>query len=98
MKKSSVLGNIFCKELDINIKGFLSEEQLKIIRENSYQGQVLQGMEYRPDKIAAYYLGDETMGWLISAANNFQNGIRDYHLGRSLKIPNDAVLIKLSSK
>lgn len=95
MKKNDFIKDIYCNELDTNIKGFLSNEQLKILRENSTSGQVMQGMEYRPDKIAAYYLGDERLGWAISAANNFQNGIQDYYLGRNIRIPTDRAFILL---
>lgn len=93
--KNTFVKDIYCKELNTDIKGFLSAENLKILRDNCTTGQVLQGMEYRPDKIAAYYLGDERLGWAISAANNFQNGIQDYYLGRSLKIPTDRAFLLL---
>lgn len=95
MNKNNYIKDIYCNELDTNIKGFLSNEQLKILRENSTSGQVMQGMEYRPDKIAAYYLGDERLGWAISAANNFQNGIQDYYLGRNIRIPIERAFILL---
>lgn len=85
--KNDYIGTIYCGELDTDIKSFLSADQLKVLRENSTAGKVLQGMEYRPDKIAAYYLGDETMGWAVSAANNFENGISDYYEGRSILVP-----------
>lgn len=97
MKKSNYLNSIYCGELNIMVKGFLSDEQLKILRDNSYTGSVMQGMEFRPDKVAAYYLGDERMSWVISAANNFQNGIQDYYLGRKIKIPNSNAFIKLNN-
>lgn len=96
--KNSYIGNIYCPELDTNVKSFLLEDQLKILRENYYTGTVMQGMEYRPDKVAAYYLGDERMMWAISAANNFENGIEDYYAGRSIKIPNNTAFLKLTAE
>lgn len=98
MKKNDFVKDIYCKELNTNIKGFLSDSQIKVLRENSTNGQVMQGMEYRPDKIAAYYLGDERLSWAVSAANNFQNGIQDYYLGRSIKIPTDRAFILLGER
>ena len=95
MKKNDIIGTIYCEELGTNIKSFLSGKQLQILRENSYTAKILQGMEYRPDKVAAYYLGDEKMFWAISAANSFQNGIRDYYEGRDILIPNVQAFIKL---
>lgn len=95
--KNDYIKDIYCKELGTNIKGFLTADQLKILSENYTTGVVMQGMEYRPDKVAAYYLGDETGFWAISAANNFQKGIEDYYLGRSIKIPNSDAFIKLAN-
>lgn len=95
--KNDYVGEIYCKELETKIKGFLTAEQLEILRENSTTGSIMQGMEYRPDKVAAYYLGDETMYWAITAANNFQKGIEDYYLGREIKIPTSAAFIKLTN-
>lgn len=95
--KSDYLGKIWCEELGVDIKSFLTPEKLKILRENSMSGSVMVGMEFRPDKVAAYYLGDERLMWAISAANNFQNGIKDYYLGRKILIPTDEAFIKLSN-
>lgn len=97
MKKSDYLEDIWCEELEQNIKSFLTPEKLKILRENSKTGSVLLGMEFRPDKIAAYYLGNEKMMWAISAANNFQDGIKDYYLGREILIPTRQAFIKLNN-
>lgn len=96
MNKNSIVKNIYCEELDTKIKSFLTSEQLSILRNNCFEGAVMQGMEFRPDKVAAYYLGDEKLMWAISAANNFQKGIEDYYLGRKIKIPNNEAFIKLT--
>ena len=74
MLKNNFINNIYCEELDTDIKSFLTAKQLKILKEHSTEGYVLQGMEFRPDKVAAYYLGDERLGWAISAASGFING------------------------
>ena len=97
MKKNDFIGTIYNKELDANIKGFFSADKVKILRENSTTGQIFQGMEFRPDKVAAYYLGDETMSWAISLANNFTQGIEDYYLGRQIRIPTEDAFIKLTA-
>ncbi len=89
MVKSNFIGTVYCKELDTNIKGFLSAKNIQIIKSNCYDAIVMQGMEYRPDKVAAYYLGDERLGWMIDIANGFKDGIKSYYLGRTIKIPND---------
>lgn len=69
-------------------KGFLIEDnELKSLKENAMMASVPKGMEYRPDLIAEVYFGDPTMAWLISYVNNFTNGVRDYTLGRAIKIP-----------
>ena len=66
-------------------KGFA---ELKNIENAPYtEGYVKKGMEYRPDLVADYYLGDSKKAWMITCFNNFVNGIRDYKLGRKLKIP-----------
>ena len=95
MLKNSFINNIYCEELDTNIKSFLTAKQLKILKEHSMEGYVLQGMEFRPDKVAAYYLGDERLGWAISAASGFINGIQDYREGRKVLIPTQEAFILL---
>ena len=89
MTKTNFLDEIYSGELDTEIKAFLKSKILELIRDenNCKKGSVLQGMEYRPDKIAAYYIGDERLGWMIDVANDFTNGIQEYYLGRNLKIP-----------
>ena len=71
--------------LEEKAKGFA---ELKNIDNASFTyGYVMRGMEYRPDLIAQYYLGDSSLGWQITYFNNFINGLSDYTLGKKLKIP-----------
>ena len=44
-------------------------------------------MEYRPDLIAKEFLNDPSLAWVITAANNFTKGIKDYTPGRKIFIP-----------
>ena len=76
---------MFNSVLGEDTKGFA---ELKDIREQQYsEGSVLKGMEYRPDLVADYYLGNSNLAWMITSINNFVNGIEDYTLGKKLKIP-----------
>lgn len=95
MSKYDYVENLYSVALDKNVKGFMDNENIKILEENSTGGQILLGMEYRPDKVAAYYLGDEKLSWAITLANRFTNGIQDYYLGREIKIPNSEAFLKL---
>jgi hypothetical protein len=97
MFKNDFIETIYNKELNANIKGFFQADKIKILQEGATKGTVMQGMEYRPDKVAAYYLGDETMSWAISLANNFLLGIEDYYLGREILIPTKDAFIKLTA-
>lgn len=97
MLKNDFVNEIYDEKYGIKIKGFVSSEVIKILRENSKKEIVLQGMEYRPDKLAAYYLGDERLGWLLTLANSFTNGIKDYYLGREILVPTNDALLKLNS-
>ena len=44
------------------------------------------GMEYRPDKISAYYYGTPEYDWVILLVNTI-NGLQDLTLGKELVIP-----------
>ena len=44
------------------------------------------GMEYRPDKISAYYYGTPEYDWVILLVNTI-NGLQDLTLGKELAIP-----------
>ena len=43
-------------------------------------------MEYRPDKISAYYYGTPEYDWVILLVNTI-NGLQDLTLGKELVIP-----------
>lgn len=79
MNKSNILNE--------DIKGFPLKESYSELKENFTYGVILRGMQYRPDKIAEYYLGDAKMAWAISFANGFTKGVVEYRLGRKIKIP-----------
>lgn len=68
-------------------KGFLDEKEMSKYKNNYTYGYVLQGMEFRPDLVAKYYMGDPELSWLITYVNEFEDGIKDYILGRKIKIP-----------
>lgn len=85
MKITELQPTIYNSILNDDTKGFAN---LASITNAEYtEGQVLRGMEYRPDLVADYYLGDSNLAWMITCANSFENGIEDYTLGKKLKIP-----------
>ena len=52
-------------------------------------------MQFRPDKVAAYYLGNANYSWLSDLANDFEDGIKDYRLGRAILVPNIDIVYNL---
>lgn len=98
MNKYSYIENVYCDSLGENIKGFFDRENCDILKENSESRIILPGMEYRPDKVAAYYLGSPNYSWLIDLANDFDNGIKDYRLGRSILVPKIDTIYTLLTK
>ena len=85
MRLTELQPTLFNSVLNEETKGFAD---LKTITEAQYtEGQVLRGMEYRPDLVADYYLGNSQLAWMITCINCFENGISDYTLGKKLKIP-----------
>ena len=88
MDKYRFVKNIYSKEIGDKIKGFLSAEIIKRLKEDEYaiNGDVLIGMEYRPDKISAYYYGSIEYAWIIVAVNTTK-GIEDLTLGKKLILP-----------
>lgn len=70
-----------------NSKGFLDNKEIANLRNNCIDGYILKGMEFRPDLVANYYLGDPRKAWAITFVNNFVNGIKDYTIGKKIKIP-----------
>lgn len=95
MNKNDYINNIYSEELKTDIKGFFSKNNINTLQEEVTFGSVLQGMEYRPDKLAAYYLGNERLGWILDLTNNFNEGIKEYYLGRKIKIPSRNAILKL---
>lgn len=96
MRKYDFIKNIYSKEINDKIKGFLPNtiiEALKLDPEKS-DGQVLLGMEYRPDKISAYYYGTTDYDWVILAVNTTK-GLEDLTLGKKLVIPSIDKIISL---
>lgn len=74
--------------LNEETKGFIDGKELENLRDNCSIATVPKGMEYRPDLISMYYYGTTNNAWLISYANSFENGVKDYKLGRKILIPN----------
>lgn len=95
MNRNDFVDNIFCKELDTKVKGFMENSNVDGLRNNFTYGYILPEMEYRPDKIAAYYMGNSDLAWAIMLANDFINGIKDFTLGRKIKIPNANAALEL---
>lgn len=98
MNKYDYVENIYCDSLDDNIKGFFDRDNCDILKNNSTNQVILSGMEFRPDKVATYYLGSANYSWLIDLANDFENGIKDYTLGRKILVPKIDVIYTLLSK
>ena len=57
MRKYDYAGTVYCDSLGIDIAGFFDRENCEILKENSTVQVVPIGMQFRPDKVAAYYLG-----------------------------------------
>ena len=96
MRKYDFVKSIYSKEIGDSIKGFLPNTLLESLKEdpNKQIGQVLLGMEYRPDKISAYYYGTTDYDWVILAVNT-TNGLEDLTLGKKLVIPSINTIISL---
>ena len=87
MNKGNLINTIYNPVLETNTKSFLDNLDLENLKSNCTNGTIKKGMEYRPDLVALHYLNDSTMGWLITYVNDFYDGIKDYKLGREIKIP-----------
>lgn len=74
--------------IDSEAKGFLDYGVIEYYRKNSTIKSVPIGLGYRPDLVARHFLGNERLAWLISAVNNFTEGVKDYEEGRMLLVPN----------
>ena len=87
MEKSSLQRTVYNPIIEKNVSGFLDNLDLESLRKNYSIGIIKKGMEYRPDLVANYYLGDSSLSWLITYINDFFNGIKDYKMGKKIKIP-----------
>jgi hypothetical protein len=96
MRKNDFIRNIYSKEIGGDIKGFLSSSIINALRSdpNRTEGFVKQGMEYRPDKLSAYYYGTTDYDWVILAVNTTK-GLEDLTLGKKLVIPSSDRLLSL---
>ena len=83
--RSKAQRTVYNKILECNTKGFI--DMLDFQFDDYEYGVVTQRMAFRPDLVALKYLGDCDLAWVITLANGFTNGIRDYTLGRKIKIP-----------
>jgi len=99
MTKSNFERDIFSKEIGDRIKGFIPSSTIKKLREDNQasKGQVMIGMEYRPDKISAYYYGSTDYDWVILAVNTTK-GLQDLTLGKELVIPSINLITTLGVK
>lgn len=88
MTKSNFERSIFSKEIGDKIKGFIPSSIIKKLKEDNQaiRGYVMIGMEYRPDKISAYYYGSTDYDWVILVVNTTK-GLQDLTLGKELVIP-----------
>lgn len=73
--------------LNTDTKGFYDEKDLSSYKDNCITVTITKEFVYRPDLLAEYYLGSSENSWIITYVNNFENGIKDYKLGRKIKIP-----------
>lgn len=87
MDKLTYQDSIYNPILETNTKGFINQSLLTEYKKNYKMGNIIPGMEYRPDLIAKYYLGDVSRAWEIIFINNFTGGIKDLKAGRLIKIP-----------
>ena len=95
MRKYDFVSDVYCDSLGINIAGFFDRKNCDILKENSTVQTIPIGMQFRPDKVAAYYLGNANYSWLIDLANDFEDGIKDYRLGRAILVPNIDIVYNL---
>lgn len=96
--KTTYLETIFCKELNTNIKTFISAENISNLKKGATSFTIPSGMEYRPDKIAAYLYNNERMGWVIDLANGFTNGVKEYTLYRNILVPTQDAIDSLKTE
>jgi hypothetical protein len=78
---------LYDPNLETTVNGFIDDQAFRDYKKNYTTVVIPIGLEYRPDLIAKEFLNDETLAWVITYANNFTKGIRDYTPGRTIKIP-----------
>lgn len=88
MDRTSNQETVYNPIIGSDSKGFLNYSVIARYRKNSRLEVVPIGLAYRPDLIARHFLNNEKLAWLISAVNNFHNGVKDYTEGRMILIPN----------
>ena len=96
--KTNYLETIFCKSLNTNIKAFVGKKNIDILQEEATSFTIPSGMEFRPDKIAAYLYGDDTISWVLDLTNNFTDGIKEYYLYRQILVPSIKSIESLSTE
>lgn len=77
--EETVNGNIELDWLTTNITR-MDIETLQTFR-------IPQAMQYRPDLISIKFYGNFHMGWLIALHNDFMDPIREFTIGRLIRIP-----------
>jgi len=87
MDRLSYQTEIYNPIIKSNFKGFIDTSSLETLKKNTKKVIIPIGMQYRPDLVAQYFLGDQASYWVIDYLNNFLNGIEDYTEGRSIIIP-----------
>ena len=96
MRKYNFVRNIYSKEIGDKIKGFLPNTIIEALKSDpgKIEGSVMIGMEYRPDKISAYYYGSTDYDWVILVVNTTK-GLQDLTLGKKLVIPSIDKIVSL---
>ena len=84
--KSEYIDNIYSTSIKTDIKGFIDAEKIQELKNGATVVTLPLGMEYRPDKISAYYYGTPEYDWVILLVNTI-NGLQDLTLGKELVIP-----------
>lgn len=86
MEKRELQDSIYNRILGGYTKGFVNNKNIDSLKSTKIVTVPI-GMEYRPDLLAEYYLGDSNYGWAILLANRLENGIQDLYAGKKIMIP-----------
>ena len=87
MKRAEIQNTIYNPIIETDAKGFADASAIEDYKGVGFKTTIPIGMEYRPDLIAKEFLNDPNLAWVITAANNFTKGIKDYTPGRKIFIP-----------